>query len=206
MGIEKKARDQISGRLFKMVFQLNLDYVRSNRGMIVTAETALAAIGGLIASVLFYGFLSFCFWGTFFISGALLLLNVLNVYQALHAKFAFLTKVEFGYVAVWALFYLIATIMSFISWNIPYIIAYVELVLFALDGFLHFRVYRSGGDAAPAADAETASDDQTQSKENFDTVKKEATSAINKLAGSVAAAAGAVADATKSDEGDNNKK
>jgi len=138
-----------------MVFQLNLDYIRSNRGMIVTAETALGGIGGIIAAATFSGFLGFCFWGTFFISGTLVLLNILNVYQALHAKFSFLTKVEFGYVAVWALFYLIATIWSFLSFGIASIIGYVLLALFLLDGFLHFRVYRSGGDATPAADAET---------------------------------------------------
>ena len=109
-----------------MVFQLNTDYIRSNRGMIVTAETvsnrniseiryvliylnifnpydetnyhvlllqALGGIGGIIALVEFSGFMSFCLWTTFMISGALVLLNVLNVYQALHTKFSFLTKV-----------------------------------------------------------------------------------------------------------------
>ena len=109
-----------------MVFQLNTDYIRSNRGMIVTGETVsngniyempnfliylisliyydktnyrvllrqvLGGIGGIIALVEFSGFMSFCLWTTFMISGALVLLNVLNVYQALHTKFSFLTKV-----------------------------------------------------------------------------------------------------------------
>ena len=36
------------------------------------------------------------------------------------------------------------------------IIGYIMLVLYLLDGFLHFRVYRSGGGGnAPPADAET---------------------------------------------------
>ena len=35
------------------------------------------------------------------------------------------------------------------------IIGYVELALFLLDGFLHFRVYRSGGGDAPPPDTET---------------------------------------------------
>ena len=54
---------------------------------------ALGGIGGIIALVEFSGFMSFCLWTTFMISGALVLLNVLNVYQALHTKFSFLTKV-----------------------------------------------------------------------------------------------------------------
>ena len=35
------------------------------------------------------------------------------------------------------------------------IVGYVELALFLLDGFLHFRVYRSGGGNAPPPDTET---------------------------------------------------
>jgi len=138
-----------------MVFSLNVDYIRSNRGMIVTAEAALAAIGGIISLVVGGVFLRFCFWATFCLSGSLLLLNVLNVYQALHTKFNFLAKVELGYVAVFILLYVIATIMSFISFGISAIIGYVELALFLLDGFLHFRVYRSGGGNAPPPDTET---------------------------------------------------
>jgi hypothetical protein len=138
-----------------MVFSLNVDYIRSNRGMIVTAEAALAAIGGIISIVVKGGLLSFCFWATFCVSGSLVLLNVLNVYQALHTKFSFLAKVEFGYVAVFILLYVITAIMSFISFGISAIIGYVELALFLLDGFLHFRVYRSGGGDAPPPDTET---------------------------------------------------
>jgi len=138
-----------------MVFQLNTDYVRSNRGMLVSAETVLGAVGGLIASVMFYGFMSFLLWSTFFISGLIVLLNVLNVYQALKMKLSFLIYVEFGYVAIWGGLYIVAAIMSFVSWGIPYIVGYVMLALYLLDGFLHFRVYRSGGGNAPPADAET---------------------------------------------------
>lgn len=141
-----------------MVFQLNLDYIRSNRGMIITAQTAFALIGGIITAVQYSALLSFNFWSTLIVSGAVLLLNLLNAYQALHAKFSFLVKVELGYVGLWALLYLVATIISFIplSWTVGAIIGYVEFALFLLDGFLHFRVYRSGGGgSAPAADAET---------------------------------------------------
>jgi len=141
-----------------MVFQLNVDYIRSNRGMLVTAEAVLGCVGGIICAVSSWsGYMSFVMWTTVMISGTLVLLNVLNTYQALHAKFPILTKVEFGYVAIWTLFYAIGTIISFVPtfWSIFYIIGYVELALFLLDGFLHFRVFRSGGDNAPPADAET---------------------------------------------------
>lgn len=197
-----------------MVFELNIDYIRSNRGMLVTAEAVLGGIGGIISLVTFSGFMSFCFWSTFMISGALVLLNVLNVYQALHAKFSFLTKVEFGYVAIWALFYIIATIWSFISWGISSIIGYVELALFLLDGFLHFRVYRSGGSNPAPADAETANEEQRESDFSFeknenpdyDGVKSKVTETVNKMASTVAAAASSVADATKpGDDGDKKK-
>ena len=53
----------------------------------------LGAVGGLIASVMFYGFMSFLLWSTFFISGLIVLLNVLNVYQALKMKISFLIYV-----------------------------------------------------------------------------------------------------------------
>jgi hypothetical protein len=104
---------------------------------------------------MFYGFMSFLLWSTFFLSGILVLLNVLNVYQALKMKLSFLVYVEFLYVAIWSALYFLAAIMSFVSWGIPYIVGYVMLALYLLDGFLHFRVYRSGGGNAPPADAET---------------------------------------------------
>ena len=138
-----------------MVFQLNLNYIRSNRGAVITAEASLGLIGGIMTAVVPSGFLAFSLWSTLTVSGAILLLNILNVYQLLHAKFSFLVKVELGYVAVWALFYLIATIISFIPtlWTIGAIIGYIELALFLMDGFLHFRVHRGeGGGNAPPAD------------------------------------------------------
>ena len=134
-----------------MVFQPNLDYLSSNRGMVITAEAALAVIGSIVGAVFQSGFLAFCLWSTLIISGALLLLNILNVYQLLQAKFSHLAKVELGYVAVWALFYLISTIISFVPtfWTPDAIIGYVEFALFLLDGFFHFRMYRSGGATEP---------------------------------------------------------
>ena len=137
-----------------MVFELNINYIRSNRGMIITAEAVLGIVGGIIAAATFTSFMSFVFWSTVAISGALLLLNVLNVYQAVQVKFSHFPKVEFGYVVVWALFYIINTFISFAYWNISYIIGYVELALFLLDGFLHFRVYKSGSGNVPPADTD----------------------------------------------------
>ena len=142
-----------------MVIQLNLDYVRSYRGMIVIAETAFGLIGALVTIAAGSDFWSLVFWSTLIVSGTILSLNIVNTCQALHVQFSFLTKVEFGYVAVWALLYLIGTIISFVPtfWTGVAVIGYVELAIFLLDGFLHFREYRSGGGGgyAPPADAET---------------------------------------------------
>ena len=134
-----------------MAFQLNLDYFRSNRGMITTAETLFGLIGGIITAAIPSEFLAFCFWTTLIFSGALLLLNALNMYQFLQSKFSLLPKVELGYVAVWALFYLIAAIISFVPtfWSAGVVFGYLELALFLLDGFLIIRMHRSGGTTGP---------------------------------------------------------
>ena len=60
---------------------------------IIMEFQVLGGIGGLIASVMLYGFMSFLLWSTFFLSGLLVLLNVLNVYQALKMKISFLVYV-----------------------------------------------------------------------------------------------------------------
>ena len=123
--------------------------------MVLMAEAAFGFVGGIIA-VLSNSpeaashtnhFWPFCLWSTFIISGGMFLLNILNTYQDLHAKFVFLVFVELGYVAVWALFYVIAAIISFVPgwWSMPAIIGYVELALFLLDGFFHFQGYRTKG-------------------------------------------------------------
>ena len=134
-----------------MVFQLNLDYVRSYRGMVVIAETAFGLIGAIVTIIAGTDFWSLVFWSTLTISGTILSLNIVNTCQALHAQYSFLAKVEFGYVAVWALLYLIGTIISVVPtfWNGVAVIGYVELAIFLLDGFLQFRGYRSGGGGYP---------------------------------------------------------
>ena len=134
-----------------MAFQVNLHYIRSSRGMIITAETLFALIGAIITAVIPSEFLAYCFWTTLILSGALLLLNALNVYPFLQAKFSLLAKVELGYVAVWALFYVIAAIISFVPtfWSAGAVFGYLELALFLLDGFLIIRMHRSGGTTGP---------------------------------------------------------
>ena len=75
----------------------------------------------------------------------------INIYPFLQTKFYHLPKVELGYVAVWALFYLIATIISFVPtfWSAGAVFGYLELALFLLDGFLIIRMHRSGGTTGP---------------------------------------------------------
>ena len=92
----------------KMGVSLNIDYIRSSRGLILTAEFAVGLIGGIIAAVYADHFLSFCLWSTILISGIMLALNVLKAYRTLHDKFSFLIFVELGYIAMWVLFYVVA--------------------------------------------------------------------------------------------------
>ena len=127
-----------------MGIPLNIDYVRSSRGLILTAELAVGFIGGIIAVVYSDHFLSFCLWTTILISGIMLVLNILKAYRTLHDKFAFLIFVELGYVAVWALLYVVAAIVSAVpgSWNAAAVFGYIELTLFILDGYLYFRIYK----------------------------------------------------------------
>ena len=127
-----------------MGVQLNIDYIRSSRGLILTAELAFGFIGGIIAVVYSDHFLSFCLWSTILISGIMLVLNVLKAYRTLHDKFSFLIFVELGYIAMWVLFYVVAAIITAVpgSWNAGSVFGYIELVLFILDGYLYFRIYK----------------------------------------------------------------
>ena len=60
---------------------------------VVLSLQAFGLIGGIITAVQWSALLSFNFWSTLIVSGGILLLNLLNAYQALHAKFSFLVKV-----------------------------------------------------------------------------------------------------------------
>ena len=113
----------------------------------MTAEAIFGLVGGVITSIYYDLFWQIVFWSTLIVSGTILLLNLLNAYQPLRTKASFLGTMEFGYVVLWALLYLIGTIISFIPkfWMVGAVIGYIEGVLFLLDGVLHFRVYRGGG-------------------------------------------------------------
>ena len=128
-------------------FELNLMYLRNSRGLIIAAEAAFALLGGIISSVLVmagftWAFSQFTFWTTCCISATIVLLNICNVYEKLHSKFGrLLTQIELCYIGLWFIFYAIATVLSFFDWDGSDIIAYIEFVLFAVDGYFHFLDY-----------------------------------------------------------------
>jgi len=135
-------------------------YLRTRNGIIQMIIVFLAFLGGIInilSASLSAPFLTFLFWSTFFISGALLLTNVFAVHSVIVAKITIFTKVEFGYKVIWALFYLIALIMSFVPlfFGSSSVIAYFSLAAMAADLFFHYRIYRSGSGEGPANPAET---------------------------------------------------
>ena len=135
-------------------FEFNLDYIKTNtRAKIITAEAACALLGGILAPVESLGgtagpFLSFVFWTTFLISGLIVLLNICNVYEKIYLKFGnVVVQSEQIYIGVWAVFYAIATIVSFFGWGASNLIAYVEIILFIVDGYFHYKNPRFASDS-----------------------------------------------------------
>jgi len=128
-------------------------YLRTVDGMISGAIVVLAFIGGIvnIFSFGFTGMLGFCFWFTFFVECSLLLTHVFQVYEAIKAKFEWLWKVEFGYVAVSILLYVVALILSLVAFGASAVFGYFLLVLLGVVAFRRYRIYRSGGGGAAAA-------------------------------------------------------
>ena len=138
-----------------MAFEFNLHYIKTNtRAKVITAEAACALLGGILNSIPWLGglagpFLSFAFWTTMLISGLVVLLNICQVYEKLYARFGqVVVQIEVIYVGVWAVFYGIATIISFFSWGAGNLIAYIELVLFIVDGYLLHKMPRYSSDTS----------------------------------------------------------
>jgi len=132
-------------------------YMRSRNGMVQGAVVGLSFIGGLINIFAGGGFLAFLLWSTFFISGGLLLTNVFSVHAVINARFGFFWKVEFGYIVIWTILYLIAAIISFIpfQWTVSNIVGYFIVFLFAADLFFRYRIYKGAPTGAPANPPET---------------------------------------------------
>ena len=138
-----------------MAFEFNLHYIKTNtRAKVIAAEAACALLGGILNSIPFLGglagpFLSFVFWTTMIISGLVVLLNICQVYEKLYARFGqVVVQSEQIYIGVWGLFYVIATFISFFAWGAGNLIAYVEVVLFIIDGYLHYKMPRYSSDAS----------------------------------------------------------
>jgi len=134
-----------------MAFEFNLDYIKSDtRAKIITAEAAIALLGGIVNCFKFGiggGFLSFVFWTTLIISGLIVVLNICKVYQLLFLKFGnALVQGEQIYIGVWALFYGIATIVSFFGWGGSDLFVYIELGLFIADGYFHYKKPRNSSE------------------------------------------------------------
>ena len=127
----------------KMAFEFNLVYIKTNtRAKIIAAEAAFALLGGIMnaVSVSSGTFLGLALWTTFFISGSIVVLNICNVYEKIYARFGTLVvQCEQIYIGVWAIFYAINAILSWIPmmWGFAYLIGYLELGLFVFDGYLH---------------------------------------------------------------------
>ena len=104
-----------------MAFEFNLDYIKTDtRAKIITAEAAVALLGGIInffKGGIAAGFLSFVFWTTLMISGLVVVLNICKVYQLLFVKFGnALVQGEIIYIGLYTLFYGIGSIISFSLW------------------------------------------------------------------------------------------
>ena len=83
------------------------------------------------------------------ISGLVVLLNICQVYEKLYARFGqVVVQGEQIYIGVSAVFYGIETIISFFSWGAGNLIAYIELVLFIVDGYLHYKMPRYSSDTS----------------------------------------------------------
>ena len=123
-----------------MAFEFNLVYIKTNtRAKIIAAEAAFALLGGLINTVSGGKFLGFALWTTVFISGSIVVLDICNMYENLYGGFGTLVvQCEQIYIGVSILFYAINAILSGIHiWGLAYLIGYLELGLFVLDGYLH---------------------------------------------------------------------
>ena len=127
-----------------MAFEFNLDYIKTDtRAKIITAEAAVALLGGIInffKGGIAAGFLSFVFWTTLIVSGLIVVLNICKVYQLLFVRFGnALVQGEIIYIGLYTLFYGIGSIISLFGWGASNLFAYVELGLFIADAFFHIK-------------------------------------------------------------------
>jgi len=122
-------------------------YLRTWDGMINGSLVVLSFIGGIvnIFSWGYTGLLGFCFWSTFFTFLVNVLLHVFQVYDGVVARFTFAFKVECIYVLVLIALYLLALILSIVSFGVSNILGYFVLGVLVGDAFRRYRIHKSGG-------------------------------------------------------------
>ena len=71
------------------------------------------------------------------ISGSMILLNVVNLYEKMQKRFGnLLIQIEGCYIWIWGFFYFASFIVGFIEWDLGNLVGYVELFLFICHGIL----------------------------------------------------------------------
>jgi hypothetical protein len=156
-----------------MAYELNLDYLWNNdRAKIIAAEAAFALVGFIINGVwggLAKGLLSFTFFTTMVISGSIVLLNVVKLYEKLHEAIGnLLVQIEECYIGIWIFFYVVCTILGLISWGLGNLVGYVELGLFVGHGIFHYQSLKNPSETPQNSPEETESQDESENELNID--------------------------------------
>lgn len=131
----------------------DVNFLKTLPGMLMGGQVVVSIVGGIVnifSLGLATGLLGFLFWSTAVISGFLLLCHVCNLIQMIEAKFPIFAKVQLGYIALWTILFLIACILSFITFGVSAILGYIDIILFIIDGGLRYRAYRAVA-SSPAA-------------------------------------------------------
>ena len=171
----------------KMSSKLNFSYFKYFNAKISTAKIIIAIVAGVLNAryntrvgisnirsckyAIFYGyFLSFLFWTTMLISGIIIVMNLMNIYQKLVEVYGLIVgKCELVYTGLWIIFYVVCTILTFIpdsyetlrclkfeesklvqvdldNWRTPQIVVhicgFIQLLLFLIDGYLQYKFPR----------------------------------------------------------------
>jgi len=124
--------------------------------MVMASEVVIGLVGGVIGLVLASGFESFLFWTTVIISGLFLFTHVTNLTQSLESKFPILIKVHLYYLCIWTSLLLIDLVICIISFKLILIVVAALLASFAVDLFLKYKKWKSGGgsEAPPSGSGE----------------------------------------------------
>ena len=156
-----------------MSYELNLEFLWNNDiAKIIAAEAAFALLGCVINGVwggLAKGLLAFTFCSTMVISGSMILLNVVNLYEKLHKRFGnLLIQIEGCYIWIWGFFYFVSAIGGFIKWDLGNLVGYVELLLFIGHGILLCDSLTIPPETPQNSPEEAESQDESENEPNID--------------------------------------